>query len=431
MRDLILVLLVFGMLPWALMRPYIGVYLWYWIGLMNPHKLSYGFAFNFPFAQAVAITTLLALFNKKYRQSIPWDVGLTLMALIFAYTTITSFFAWNPDAAWDYWNRLLKIFLFTFITTMLVSGRLHIRILVLVIVLSLAFYGVRGGFFSIITGGNYRVWGPPGRVFISSNNFLGLAMLMVLPLLFELAKDFSKKWIIYAFYGIAGLTSMAILFTYSRGALLGLLTVGALFILRSKKKGIILFIILPLIAIAAVNFIPEKYYNRAETIESFEEDSSAMQRIRAWQVATNIALERPFSGAGFEFESGNSVRWFSYLEDAAVDELGGTAHVAHSAYFQVIGQHGFIVFFMFIALIFYSLYQCSRLRRLAKDKEETRWIANYATGIQIGIIGYMVTGAFLNVAYFDLLYAYVGLIAILNREIKNKGDSTLLTSRSG
>jgi len=426
MRDLIIVLIVFGMLPMVLMRPYIGIYLWYWIGLMNPHKLSYGFAFNFPFAQAIAIATLLAMFNKKYRHSIPWDTGLILMIVMFIYVTFTSFFAWNPDAAWEYWDRVLKIFLFSFLSTMLITGRVHTRILLLVIVLSLAFYGVRGGIFSIITGGNYRVWGPPGRVFISSNNFLGLAMIMVFPLLFELAKDFSKKWIVYLFYGMAGLTAIAIIFTYSRGALLGFLSICALMIMKSKKKGLILFILIPIIAVAAVKFVPEKLYKRAETIETFEEDSSAMQRIRAWQVAFAIALESPFTGAGFEFESGNEARWFGYLPDAHVSELGDTAHVAHSTYFQVLGQHGFVMLIIYLWLLLYIIMKCQRFKRFSKQNDEVQWIGNYATGIQYGVIGYMVSGAFLNVAYFDLLYAYVGVVAILGREqrkyLKQKAD---------
>lgn len=66
MRDIALVIIVFGSLPFILARPYIGILMWSWLGYMSPHRLAYGFAYDFPFAQIVAITTILAfLFNRE------------------------------------------------------------------------------------------------------------------------------------------------------------------------------------------------------------------------------------------------------------------------------------------------------------------------------------------------------------------------------
>ncbi len=49
-------------------------------------------------------------------------------------------------------------------------------------VASLGFYGVKGGIFTIATGGAYRVWGPP-ESFIEGNNELALALIMTIPLM--------------------------------------------------------------------------------------------------------------------------------------------------------------------------------------------------------------------------------------------------------
>src|SRR3569833_2546784 len=61
MRDLFVTMVVLGSLPMILYRPYIGVLMWSWIGYMNPHRLSWGFATDFPFAMIVAVTTLMAM----------------------------------------------------------------------------------------------------------------------------------------------------------------------------------------------------------------------------------------------------------------------------------------------------------------------------------------------------------------------------------
>jgi hypothetical protein len=37
MRDILVTLIVFGALPFVFKRPYIGVLLWVWISVMNPH----------------------------------------------------------------------------------------------------------------------------------------------------------------------------------------------------------------------------------------------------------------------------------------------------------------------------------------------------------------------------------------------------------
>ena len=61
MRDALVLMLVAGSLPLIFMRPWIGILVWSWLGYMNPHRLTWGFAYDFPFAQIVGIVTLLAL----------------------------------------------------------------------------------------------------------------------------------------------------------------------------------------------------------------------------------------------------------------------------------------------------------------------------------------------------------------------------------
>ena len=58
-----------------------------------------------------------------------------------------------------------------------------------------------------------------------------------------------------------------------------------------------------------------------------------------------------------------------------------------------------------------------RIRLAAATRESKVWISNYALGLQIGLWGYLVSGAFLSLAYFDLFYCYVGGVAILHREV--------------
>jgi putative inorganic carbon (HCO3(-)) transporter len=53
MRGYLLILIVFSTIPFILAKPYVGILVYSWFGLMNPHRLTYGFANYFPFAMVL------------------------------------------------------------------------------------------------------------------------------------------------------------------------------------------------------------------------------------------------------------------------------------------------------------------------------------------------------------------------------------------
>ena len=164
--------------------------------------------------------------------------------------------------------------------------------------------------------------------------------------------------------------------------------------------------------------LPERVFHRVDELQNYEAEGSANQRLQAWTVAWNLALDYPLTGAGFRFEyAEDDARWMQYASEKYSWALH-TSTAAHSIYFQILGQHGFVALFLFLILLLGTLISLQSTKARAQLRRETEWIANYASGIQIGMIGYMVSGAFLNSAYFDLAYIYIALSAILSREVK-------------
>ena len=417
MRDIALTAFILGCLPVFFLRPWTGILGWYWLGLMNPHRLSWGFAFGMPFALLIGAATLAGLFVTKEKKPIPWNAELVCLLLLSFGYTLSSFLAWVPDSAWPEWERTMKIILMAFVTTKLIFGRERIRYLLIVIGLSIGFYGFKGGVFSFRGGGVDHVWGPPGS-FIEDNNFLGLAMVMVVPILIFLAREEQKKWLRRLFYLTAFLSGVASIFTYSRGALLGLVVVFSLTFFRSNKKFLVILLAIPL-AIYGKELLPKQLTSRYETIQTYKKDDSAMERIQAWGVGWNVALENPLTGGGFEFNA-DQARWLSHSDPKyfAMGPKFNVSREAHSAYFQTAGQHGFVALGVFLAMLMFTLIRLQKMRRHALKYPEHAWIGNYAAAIQIGLFGYIVSGAFINVANFDLMYAYVVITAILDREFR-------------
>ena len=416
MRDYVLTAVIVSLLPICFMRPWIGILVWYWVGLMNPHRLTWDFAFWMPFALWIGGATLMGLLLTKDRKPIAWNTPLVLIAALLMYFTFTSFFAWAPDYAWPELQKVAKIILMTFVTTMLIYGRDRIRALLLVATLSIGFYGVKGFFFVLRRGGLERVEGPDNS-FISGNNFIGLAMSMVLPMLIMLAREESRPWVKRALYAAAALNFVSIIFTYSRGAFLALGVISVLLFVHFKKRGIALLLIIPALFLAPT-LIPDKVFDRAELITNYHEEGSANERLQSWTVARGIAMDHPITGAGFEFEySPNEARWLSYGDPQYARFLSHSS-AAHSIYFQILGQHGIIAFVLYLFLLLSTLISLRRTKAAARQIPGMEWVVNYSIGVQIGMAGYMTAGAFLNLAYFDLAFLFYALTAILEREVR-------------
>ena len=224
MRDLFVTLAVFATLPLILWRPWLGVLAWSWLGYMNPHRLTWGFAYDLPFAMMIALTTLVALLASKEPKRIPWTRETILLLVLIAWMFMTTVFALWQAPAWEQWAKVLRIMLMTYVTMMLITDEHRIKMLMFVIALSLGFYGFKGGIFTLTGGSVHSVMGP-AKSFIGDRNSIGLALIMTVPLLHYLQMQMTRWYARYALLAGIGLTLVAIVGTHSRGALVGIVAI--------------------------------------------------------------------------------------------------------------------------------------------------------------------------------------------------------------
>ncbi|OLD97691.1 MAG: hypothetical protein AUG80_10570 [Candidatus Rokubacteria bacterium 13_1_20CM_4_68_9] len=127
MRDLLLVSVFFPMLPFAFIYPWMGILLWSWVSYMSPHRLTFGFAYDMPFGMIAALTTLAGILFSREKKRLPRAPEVIFLLALWAWVTITSFFAIHSDLAWDKWQQVSKILLMTLATMMICrdAGRLR------------------------------------------------------------------------------------------------------------------------------------------------------------------------------------------------------------------------------------------------------------------------------------------------------------------
>lgn len=392
---------------------------------MNPHRLGWGFANELPFAAVIGLVTVVAMVFSRESKRIPITPVTILLMLFILWMAITTFFATNPDMAYEQLDKVLKIQLMIFFTLILITDRHRLHILVWVIVISLGFYGVKGGVFTLMTGGQFHVIGPKGT-FIEGNTSLALALIMILPLMRYLQLQAENKWVKRGLSAAMMLTGVSILGSYSRGALLAGAAIAIFMILKSRKRAVLILMMLVLIPVLII-FMPEKWMGRMETIQTYQQDSSAMGRIEAWQFAANIASQR-FLGGGFEcFTPGNYHIYAPKLANTIAQRSDARYQGAHSIYFQVLGNHGFIGLILFLILGILSWRTGSWIIRCAKDDKNIAWARDLASMVQVSMIGYAVGGAFLGLAYYDLFYHLIAILVliklILIREQQEESDT--------
>jgi putative inorganic carbon (HCO3(-)) transporter len=409
MRDAAIFAVIFGLLPFVFKRPALGIMLFTWISLMNPHRLTYGAAYDFPFAMIVGLVTLVALFARPDPKRLP-VTPLTVMLIVFmAWTTLTTFGAFESERAWTEWNRVMKTLFFVLVTMAALNSEKDTRLFAAVVTLSLAFYGFKGGLFTIMSGGTSRVLGPD-NTYITDNNDLALALLTTVPLIWYLHLQAGKRWLKLALAGLAVLTVASVIGSYSRGALLGGAAMLALLWLKSGNKaltGIVLLLLVPMVFMV----MPEEWFGRMESIENYQEDASALGRLNAWQFAFNVAADN-IMGGGFLTFTG---RIFALY---APDPL--RVHAPHSIYFQVLGEHGFIGLAIFLSLLFLGWRTGSRVIKFCSDQPDLKWARDLAAMCQVSLVGYAVGGAFLSMAYFDLLYDILIIVVLLEKVLLKK-----------
>ena len=404
MRDIVIALIIFGGVPVALFQPYVGVLLWSWISYMNPHRLASGFAYDFPFAAVIGAATLVGLLFMRDRQRLPMTPITVVWLLFVAWMCITTLFALYPDDAFLEWKRTMKIMLISFVTIMLMARRDRLHLLIWVIVLSLGFYAVKGALFTLThdTGGLNLVWGPEGS-FIEDNNALAFALIMTLPLMRYLHLVTENKWIKRGLLAMMLLTVISIVGSHSRGALLAGVAIGLYLWFKSDNRFRIAAAFVLIGALVAA-VVPPVWVERMETIRTYEQDPSAMGRINAWWVAVNLTKERPIVGGGFNtFQEDTFARYAPEPENV---------HDAHSIYFEVLGEHGYVGLVLFLFLGVLALRNGKWIMRTTRDRPDLKWAGQLAAMLQVSLIGYATGGAFLGLAYFDLYYHLVALMII-------------------
>ncbi len=396
MRDYVVLIFLTGCIIAAFKKPWLGVLSLAIFSYLNPHAYAWGFVRSLPVYYVLFLVVLFRTFTAKDRQPLPKDWRIPVFVLLWIYFAITSAVAYLPDVAWQRFWFVTKIYLPFYFTLVMINTRYKLYCLVVTIAASIGVVAFKGGLFAILHGFSARVYGPPNTQF-AENNAFAVAMLICIPLLLIWQKETLNPWFKKGILFAIPVIYSASLSSWSRGALLTMVALTLMLIWKSKHK----FLVIPLTFIGAFfvkDYLPEEWFGRMNTIDTYQEDSSAMSRIEAWTDGWNHTLEHPFTGAGFD-------GWMVI-----------TQRDWHSSYVEMFSEHGFIAFGLWLSLILGTLISLTTLPKKTCQVKDMEWVATYCFMLRASLICYMVGTAFLGLSYWDLLYHLI-FISVLVKKI--------------
>jgi putative inorganic carbon (HCO3(-)) transporter len=413
MRGLAFFLAFVSSMPVIFVAPFFGVVVWYIFSLGNFHTLIWAGPFtNLNYAYIIAFVTCTSwVFSRTEKKQLP-VTPLVVLTLLFAlWITITSCFALgSSDGVWGKWVLVLKILFMCLVGYALTTNRQRVDQLIWTVVLSIGIWGVKGAIWGFLHGGG-RIHGPEQGM-LSDNNDFGLGLVLILPLLFYHWHLATNRLLRRGLMVMGFLVTVAVFFTYSRGALVGVCAMGAVFWLRSRAK-FSTGLLIALLALSVYSFAPADWFGRMETIQTYEEDDSATSRINLWKISLRIAALHPVTGGGFRV---------TFSPNVTNNMLNGTdlprlkmPRAAHSIYFEALSEHGWPGLALFLMILGYSWLNCSWLIRHSRRRPDLAWANTLGRMGQPVLIGYATAGAFASQAYLDEYWCIIFIFEAARR----------------
>ena len=420
MRDVAFFLIWMVLFPISFWSAHIGVLLWIWTALIAPGELLYGFMSSLPYNKIIAVITFGTLLFNQEKKRFYADSTIILLVLFGLSASVSTFTAIIPSHDGQFlYEKLLKILVLAGVVSGIMWSRWRLHTAVLVICLAFGFDGMNDGLKYLLSGGGHKI---VGKYSLGDNNHLALALLMTIPLVFYCYKQSSEKISKLAFLAVIAFCVITVIGSYSRGGFIGLVVMAFMFLKNSKQKAAS-FSLIGLAVLLVLALAPATYFSRVDTINAVGEDNSFLGRVIAWKISTLIALERPFGGGMHAVQlypvwnhyAGNIGSVLSFIETSPAGE---TPKAAHSIYFEVLGDLGFVGLSLFLALIAVGFRNASLLKRYARQDPRQQWAGDLGAAIQISLVVYCVSGGAVSMGYFETFYVLLILLSRARRSVE-------------
>ncbi len=418
MRDLAFIAFLIAFFTMGFKRPFLLVLVYVYIDIVSPQRLTYLLLNTVPIsliAVALAVGGWILADDKRDTR-----VGArqVLIVLLMLYCWVTTIGADFPVEAKEKWDWVWKTLIFAAFLPLTLRTRLRIESLLLFMILSASSIIIVGGIKTIASGG-----GGYGQLNLMVDNNSGLyegstisaVAIAIIPLIFWFMVHgtiFKPDWRVKGF--CLALVFACLLIPVGTSTRTGLVCIGLLAVLsvRAVKRKALYLAGVAALGLAAIPFLPSAFTDRMNTIKTYDADESASTRLAVWKWTIEYAKTHPFGG-GFEAYRGNRIR-YDLKSTGAASAPGprvetDKARAFHSAYFEMLGEQGYLGLGLWLAINLIGVFRMEILRRRYGDPAgEFAWAGPLAAALQSGQIIYLFGAAFVGIAFQPFVYMLIG-----------------------
>lgn len=366
-----------------------------------------------PWAQLCLLFTIItAIMNKSVVWvSHPMNKLFVLFGLVVVASGVSSYY---PSVSWDSMNIMLGWAIVYFLMITIVNSEQRLILLILAYLLfnlKMAQHGGIGWAQRGFSFASYGLIGSPGWFRNSGEYAIQMLIYASLATAFVVSlKSYwgaVKKWILFI---AASFGFLAVMGASSRGSQLALAAIAIWFVLRYRNgvKGLAMLLVSFFLLFS---LLPEEQMERFKVMG---EDSDSVQRLAYWEIGVEAAKEHPVLGIGYR-------NWMPYMSTLYPEGVGPyeKIQVSHSIYVEAAAELGFIGFLLFLIMIGYAFFTNSCTRKLTANRENPL-LYNLSYGLDAGLIGFLVAGAFVTVLYYPFFWIQISMIVALNLVAKKE-----------
>jgi putative inorganic carbon (hco3(-)) transporter len=395
--------------------PFVATLGYVWVDTFSPQNVTYFVLNQLPVAMIMGAVAVggYVLFDR--RSPPPRSAEIMLMIAMTLWTNLTMLWAVAPVAAWDKWDWAVKTLAFATFIPFVIRSRVQIEAFAQIYVFSLAANFIPFGIKVMVSGGGYghNLGLQTGNTGLSEGGLLSTACLMAVPLAIHLAAHGQLiprlNLVPVVYWLVAALAIMTAVGTYERSALVGMVVLGGLMWLRSRRKlrfGVIIGIVACLLLYATSS----DWNDRVATIGNFEQENSAYTRILVWRWVLEFTAAHPFGG-GFESYLINRIEIPGTDGEPAIVQFG---RAFHSIYFEVLGEQGYPGLAIFLLVTALAFFRLNRVAKQARADPELAWAGSLAGALQSGLAVFLSAGAFVGIAFQPMYWYFLAMSVSLN-----------------
>ncbi len=360
-----------------------------------------------------------------------WDLGrakAVILALIayFVWTMLSATLAPDQTLAWEFVERYAKIILPVLVGITTINSVRQLKVLAWVILLSLAYpaFHLNQMYFS---GYNQLKEEGFGGV---DNNCYAIALVTCTGLAGFLFWHSERWWQKAVAAASTAFMVHAVLFSFSRGGMLGLMVLGltAFVVMPKGPKEYMAFALAMAVGLGLAGKEVRERFGTSFANEDGKREASAESRLILWAACLDTMKQYPVFGAGPDHMP------------LRMDQYGyWKGKEAHTLWLQIgaeLGPLGMLLLMSYYGICVVRLWPLARERIVVSDP----WLAYLARMVIASLVGFVVSAQFVSLEFLEMPYYIAllgaGVLKISSQRSGSAGDtrprlpSTIIQSNS-